>query len=64
MFIISKNIKKYFFRKLKPPIPILKNKLIKILNTPKIFEDNQSLESETIDTEKYFNNWSFVKSDN
>jgi len=52
-------------RKLQPPIPTLKNKYIEILRTPKIFVESENSESQIFEnSNKYFDNWSFVKNNN
>jgi len=53
-----------FFRKLKPPVPKINHKYIKLANTPEIFEDNNKNinknSNENTNAEKYFDNWSFI----
>jgi len=47
---------------MKPPVPILKNKYIELLNTPKIFEERNGVDDlSDKNSNKYFDNWSFVK---
>ena len=46
-------------------MPLLKNKYIEILSTPKIFEESENIENYVNEnTNKYFDNWSFVKNSN
>jgi hypothetical protein len=68
MYIISKEKHIIFFflqyRKLKPPIPTIKNRVLQHFVQPRVFEDNSDFILKSIEKpDKHFDGWSFIQTE-
>lgn len=64
MFIAGKKMHKNFLRKLTPPIPTIKHKVMQQFARPRMFEDNSNFILNSIDKpDSHFSGWSFIQKD-